>query len=467
MKQLSIRLKITIWFSAVLVLMVGLTYGVIFFISGSVLQKTIQDNLIEIVEDNVDEIEYFELVEDMENDQDSDHYIEYKGGYLEIDDDFLNQVNGITTALYNKKGTLLYGENPIASKTADIKYKDAHIQKTSVKGTTYYIYDRELTQSGIGGLWLRGIVSEEQGTAQLHSVVNISLVLLPLLMLLAIVGGYLLAGKMLAPIKEISNAALEIGQGHDLKKRIELGEGQDELHQLANTFDEMFERLDEAFEAERQFTSDASHELRTPMSVILAQCEFTLERARTAKEYEDAIKLIQRQGKKMSRLISDMLDVTRLEQKGDTIEREQVNVTELVTLLCEDMALIRENEITLTYEVAPNVFLYGNYQLLSRMLANLITNAYRYGKEQGHIEVKLTKDEKKLVLSVSDDGIGIAKEEQDKIFRRFYQSDTSRTRQGTGLGLSMVREIASLHGGTIEVQSELGQGSTFTFIVLY
>lgn len=301
-------------------------------------------------------------------------------------------------------------------------------------------------------------------------------------MVFAVVGGYLIAGKMLQPVRKLSQTATQIEKGGDLKKRIELGEGKDELHKLADSFNGMFGRLEEAFEAERQFASDASHELRTPMSVINAQCEFILEKERSAAEYERALRVIQRQSKKMTRLISEMLDFTRLEMRTDSYVREPVNMTELVRSVCEDMALLQENGITLSYEVQENVMLTGNRELLTRLLMNLISNAYRYGKENGHIFVRLCADaqdmpdrtapaSKKSVfasarmgitLSVADDGIGILPEEQEKIFRRFYQADNSRSGQGTGLGLAMAAEIAQFHGGKIEVESELGRGSTFS-----
>ena len=227
----------------------------------------------------------------------------------------------------------------------------------------------------------------------------------------------------------------------------------------------MFQRLDDAFETERQFTSNASHELRTPISVIKAQCDFSLEEPRNADEYEKALRVIQRQSRKMSKLVNDMLNFTRLETRADSYERESIDFTGLVSSICSDMALIRENNITLTFEADANVKFQGNRELLSRLLTNLINNAYRYGNENGHIHVRLKSSGHEISLSVSDDGIGIAKEEQPKIFRRFYQIDSSRTSAGTGLGLSMVYEIAQFHNGEIKVESESGKGATFTLIL--
>lgn len=468
MKNLSIRLKITLWFTIALIIVVSITYGVILSVSDQVFQKIIRDNLIETVENNMDEVEYFSTVVEMNLSDDVDHFIMYGNGFLEIDDDFLDAVNQVYTALYDNSLTLLYGENPIAKDSASLGLKNSVIQTVTVDGVTYYIFDRALSQEGLEGLWLRGVVSETQGKEEMSSISRLSLILLPLLLLIAVIGGYLIAGRTLKPIKQISEAAFQIGKGGDLKKRIKIGEGKDELHQLANNFNEMFARLELSFEKERQFTSDVSHELRTPMSVILAQCEYSLEKTRTAEEYQAALTVIRRQGKRMSGLINDMLDFTRLDRKTDHYPLESFNLSDTVISICSDMALIRENNIELSYSnIEKDIIYTGNKTLLSRALMNLISNAFRYGKENGHIEVSLRKTESSIMLSVRDDGIGIAEDEQKKVFGRFYQGDNSRSGIGTGLGLSMAEEIARFHGGRILLESQKDQGSTFTIILPY
>ena len=461
MKRLSIRAKITLWFSAALIIIMGLTFFVVLFIGNQIIQKTIRDNLIEAVEHNVDEVEYYRSLEEIKQISGADHFEQWGDGYLEIDDDFLDEVNDVYTSLCMSDGTLVYGENPIARYTEETAFADTEVQRKRIDGTLYYIFDKRLIQDGLDGLWLRGIVSEAQGAVQMTGIVRTSLILMPMIAVLAIIGGYLIARRMLKPIQDISECASEIRQGTDLNKRIEIGSGSDELHKLADNFNGMFERLNSSFQTERQFTSDASHELRTPMSVIMAQCELTLEKERSKEEYEEALEVIQRQGRKMSKLINDMLDFTRLELKSDRYSVENINFSELVDSVCTDTALIREKGITLEHREDKGVMIRGNRGLLTRMLTNLISNAYRYGKDNGHIYVKLRADEEKISLSVKDDGIGIDKDEQEKIFRRFYQSDNSRTGEGTGLGLSMVAEIVKFHGGEIEVESELGVGSTF------
>ena len=298
MKRFSIRTTITLWFSVALILVVSITYFMVLFVGDQVIQKTIRDNLIETVEHNVDEIEFYKRVDDAALAQSLDHYVKWDGGYLGVDDDFLDEINQVYTSLCKADGSLVYGENPIAKETAAVSFRNATVQQIKAGNTTYYIFDRKLTQEGLEGLWLRGVVSEVQGSIQLNSIARTSLILLPFLVLVAIIGGYLITKRMLKPIQNLSDAAAQIGQGSDLKKRIDIGEGKDELHRLADQFNKMCGRLDDAFQAERQFTSDASHELRTPMSVILAQCEMSLEHEQSPEEYQDALNVIERQGKK-------------------------------------------------------------------------------------------------------------------------------------------------------------------------
>ncbi|MCD8003966.1 MAG: HAMP domain-containing histidine kinase [Clostridia bacterium] len=463
LKNMSIRAKVTLWYTAALIAVVALTYFLVIFVSDEVLQKTIRDSLIETVEDNVDEIEYFESLEDVLLSGDVDHYMAYGDGYLEIDDDFLDSVNEVYTSLYDSDGTLLYGENPIAREASDLEFSDMRIQRVTVNGTLYYIFDRKLDGEGLDGLWLRGVVSETQGKTQMDDISRLSLIMLPVIVLFAVIGGYFVARRALRPIVRITEAASQISRGDDLKKRIDIGEGRDEVHLLAREFNGMFERLDASFETEQQFTLDVSHELRTPMSVILAQCDYILSEERNGEEYREALSVIERQGKKMSRLINDMLDFARLELKTDKYTKTVVDFTELVSSTAGDLSLIRERGIELTWEADPDITVTGNRELLTRLLVNLVSNAYRYGRDCGHIYVKLSDSKDFVSLSVEDDGVGISEDEQKKIFDRFYQTDKSRTDAGFGLGLSMVAEIANFHGGSVGVKSEEGVGSTFTF----
>lgn len=462
MKQLSIKTRITLWFTAALAIIVVLTLVGILSVSDWIIRKTIRDNLIEMVENNVDEIEYYDETDIIEEPDDVDQFINYRSGFLEVDDDFLNSVNQAYTALYDSNMMLIYGENPIARRTADIPFVNLQIRSVREDEVLYYVYDHQLTAKGLDGLWLRGVVSETQGREEMSVMTKLSLAVLPIILLIAVLGGTIIAGRALKPIQMISDTAAQISRGNDLKKRIELGSGQDEIHWLADSFNGMFGRLEKAFEKEKQFTSDVSHELRTPMAVIMAQCEYSMEQDSSAEEYRESMSTIYRQGRRMTELINRMLDLARLEMRPENYPKELSDMSGIVRSVCDDLALIRDKNIEVISEIEDGIEFSLNRQLLTGALSNLVLNAYRYGKTDGHTVVSLKKNEEGIWLKVCDDGIGIAKEHLPRIFDRFYRADSSRTESGTGLGLSMVKEAVEFHGGTVSVESRPGEGSTFT-----
>ena len=463
MKKSSIRLRITLWFTAMMTVIALLCVLAEISINDSAMQKILSDNLIETVTVNLDNVEFSALDQAQTYAQAGDLRIAYKNGYLLIDDDYLDVINGIRTALYDETGNLLYGENPAAKATIDIPFSDSTMTEVSVAGTEYYVYDMSLAQEGWDDLWLRGTVSKDQGRSQISYIARLSFALAPAVIILAAVGGYLLAGRFLRPIKKITQTAHDIRTSRDLARRISIGKGSDELHALADEFDMMFDRLQEDFEAERQLTSDISHELRTPLSVIHAQCELSLETEQSKEEYEDAIQTIYRQSKRMSNIVNDMLSATRLERNLSQTQMTELNMSELTQSLCRDLAALKQNGIEMQYHIQPGIQVQGNAELLSRLMSNLIMNAYKYGRQNGHIQVQLISEGNTAELSVSDDGVGISSDDIDKIWRRYYRADKSRTTESTGLGLFIVKKIAEVHRGTLEVRSQPGQGSTFIF----
>ena len=234
MKRTSLQGKLTLWFSAALILMAALTFVVVFFVSHSVLQKQLRTELIHTVEDNVDEVEFYRSVTQMELDGSTDHYIRYGVGYLEIDDDFLDQVNGVTTALFHENGTLLYGENPIATANA-LPFEDGACRTLRVRDAIWYVFDRQLEQTALSDLWLRGAVPETQADAPLRDIVHICVWGMAALALIAIAGGVLIAHRALKPLRAMALTAAQISGGDDLKKRMPDG-GSDELSQLSGAY---------------------------------------------------------------------------------------------------------------------------------------------------------------------------------------------------------------------------------------
>lgn len=462
MRNLSVRTKITLWFSVLIILITAMMFTLMLVVSTSVLHTDVQETLKSVIETNAQEIEFIADISTQEMEA-GDHYIEYNNAYLEIDDDFLNESSGVYTALYDSDGNLLYGQNLI---NAEISH-DAKIHKVTYNKEKYYTFSKALSGDDLDGLILLGAINENANKTILNRIVNISLIVLPALAVFAIAGGYFLAGRFLRPIRKIIDSAENITDGNDLSMRIEIPEGRDELNKLADTYNKMFSRLEHSFEEEKQFTSDISHELRTPVATILAQCELTLEKERTSDEYIKSLTVINRQCMRMKNIVEEMLRYARLEKLDSLPNAQEINLSDLFNDVAEEQNARRVRSITINTDIDNGIIITGNSDLLVRLINNLISNAYRYGKDNGKIFLSLKQNEQEIILLVKDDGIGIDKEAQDKIFNRFYQADKARTAKdsefGIGLGLSTASVIARLHGGYMGVESETGKGSTFYF----
>ena len=444
--KLSVKAKVTLWFTALMGAVSGLALALLLLVSQSVVDSTAMETLSQTVRESLSQVGE-------------------EQGNLSLSGEFSFYRDGVYLLVYSKEEALLAGQLPGFFTGVEEPFQNGLTRGVDTPQGHCYVLDFFVPFGWEDGVWVRGIIPAGGAAQTSRNVMTLGAVALPLLLVLAAAGGYAVARRAFRPLDQMAATASAIQEGSDLSARIPVGKGHNEFTRLAGTFNQMLQRLEGSFQAEERFSSDASHELRTPMSVIMAQCELSLEEPQSAAEYVEALEVIQRQGRKMTKLINDMLDFTRLEMHAERYPLEATDLSGLTESICADMALIRDQDIALTWEVEPGITVRGNRDLLSRMLTNLISNAYRYGKPGGHIRVSLGRTGGGIELAVADDGIGIAPEEQEKIFRRFYQSDRSRSGAGTGLGLSMVQEIARFHGGEIRLESALGQGSTFTFFL--
>ena len=275
--------------------------------------------------------------------------------------------------------------------------------------------------------------------------------------------GWWLATRALRPIEAISRTAEEIARG-DLSKRINSSETESELGQLAVVLNSTFSRLDAAFEQQRQFTSDAAHELRTPVSVILTQTQSTLNKERSPAEYRETLEACQRAAQRMRRLIESLLELARLDAGQETMKRIPFDLAN-TTRDCVEMIrpLADERRITIRAELSP-AMCHGDSERVAQVVLNLLTNAVQHNKDSGEIHVSTNPSNGSVTLNVSDNGPGIAPEHLPHLFKRFYRADAARTSsQGrSGLGLAISSAIIHAHGGSIEVESKVGAGSTFT-----
>jgi signal transduction histidine kinase len=289
---------------------------------------------------------------------------------------------------------------------------------------------------------------------------------LPSVLLVAMLGGYLLSERALRPVDRMTHAAVGIGITN-LSRRISVEETGDELQRLGEAWNDLFARLEDSVARQQQFTSDASHDLRTSIAVILATGQLILRHQRTEDEYREAIATMVSECESTSHLLEDLLLLARGNAAPARIELLPVNITTLlkeVTQRAAGLVASRSQHLELHTPNLP-IHLLGDCRSLSRLLSILIDNAVKYTPDGGTIQVLLApQTDGSLHLSVQDTGIGIPSELLDKIFDRFYRADPvrNRTSGGFGLGLAIAKWIVDAHAAEINVTSSLHQGTTFT-----
>jgi heavy metal sensor kinase len=281
-------------------------------------------------------------------------------------------------------------------------------------------------------------------------------------LVLAAFGGSTLANRVLYPLRRIIGVAEDIGETN-LSKRIEI-KREDELGKLASSLNGMMERLEEAFNRQRQFASDASHELRTPLTVIQAESTLALEKERSADEYKKSLETISQEVDFMSTVIGNLLQIARSESGHEILKLETINLKDVLTNLSLKIEpLAREKDLQFSLSINEDLFVEGDRFKLVQLFTNIFDNAVKYTHKGGAISTTARAMGKSAVVSISDTGVGIAPEHVALIFERFYRVDKARSRAygGAGLGLSIAKQITEAHGGRIEVESQLGKGSTF------
>lgn len=280
--------------------------------------------------------------------------------------------------------------------------------------------------------------------------------------ILAGIGGLFLASRALKPVDRITRTAQEIGES-DLSRRIDV-HSEDEMGRLASTLNRMIERLEAAFDHQRQFTADASHELRTPLAVIQAESTLALSKERPEAEYRKSLEMVSQESAYMSSLIGKLLFLARSDAGKEPLNLEKVNLGQLLAeLSSEAEALGREKGLRFMLGPLEDLAVKGDRVKLRQLLLSILENAVRYTPTGGSISGSVVKNKEMAIVAISDTGIGIPAEHLPHIFERFYRVDKARSRAegGAGLGLAIAQHIAEVHGGKIEVESEVGKGSTF------
>ncbi len=442
--NLSAKLRLTAWFTLMILLLSAMVLVFVFVINGASVTDDPAGRLVKVVQHNASRVEFD------------------NGSFDWEDIDFYRR--GVYCSVYNEDGVLLRGAE-MEGEEIDLPFASSVVRTVYRGESKYFVYD-VLVDMSITSLWVRGVIDSADRSGLMHTIMVLTWTLLPAILLLSVGGGWLIARGAFRPMETIVERAGSISDGQDLSARLDLRRGPSEMRLLGHTFDRMFARLEASFNAERQFASDAAHELRTPVAVILAQCDRARRKDETRDDFLHSMDVIETQGRRMSELIDQLLSLTRLQQGVDRYPLREAELSEFLAALNDEFVPAQERGITRTADIEPGVTARFNPTLMARIVQNLLQNAYKYGKENGHVALSLKKEGNAAVLRVRDDGIGIAPEDQEKIWQRFWQADASRGEDGgSGLGLSMVREMAEFQGGRASVESVPGEGSVFTVTV--
>ena len=284
--------------------------------------------------------------------------------------------------------------------------------------------------------------------------------------IVGLAGGWWLAGRAIRPVELISRAANEIADGN-LSERISVSKREDELHELSRVLNQTFDKIQDSMERERQFTADASHELRTPVSILLSETQRMCKRTRTVPEYAESMEVCNDAAERMRTLVEDLLLLARQENAQLRAEGEVVNLSEVVEGSVRDiLPLATERNIKISTD-CELVHVRGSVSSLAILANNLLSNAVLHHPGNGHVQVRVIESGEEVILRVTDDGNGISPEDRPHIFKRFYRVEKSRTASAkhSGIGLALVHSIVTNLRGNIWVASQLGEGSTFTIVL--
>ena len=378
-------------------------------------------------------------------------------GQLDLDPEDMDIPNGIALAVFETDGEMLYENthwewNAIPMTPDEVNTVTVNGRKWMTLCQDCEVRERELTITAVSSM---GYVEE--------SLNNLSIMLsflMPVYLGASALGAFFLAKNAMRPIKDITQTALAIGDG-DISTRIQGIDTRDEVGELAMTFNMMLDNVERSFKRERQFTSDASHELRTPISIISACAEDALMGDAAGGCCGD-METVKTEADRMTKIITQLLMLSRGYEGRYHFVPDQIELHDMVESVSEELSEPAESmEITVHNEVDVSTVITADQSLMTQMFINLISNSIKYGHMGGNVWVEARNLEDVIEISVSDDGIGIPAEDQPHIFERFYRADKARDRNGTGLGLAIVKWIVELHHGDIHVKSSVGHGTIF------
>jgi heavy metal sensor kinase len=454
-KILSVRAVLTLWYSVLLLA----AFAIFGYATYSYLERLLQSRIDDSLKHEVEWLSKF--IE-----------TETKGRVLtlrakeirgDIDLHFQFIPRNHYVLVKTNKGEIFYQSGNLADKplyTGDVS-----------KGKIYFVSVENFAEEKVriaaintGTFTAQVAYPESEIFEPLDHIKSIFLVLAPIFVLFTFAGGWILSGGILRPIKEISSTAERISASN-LNQRIPVSGVDDELSRLIKTINTMMDRLEAAFDQMKQFSMDIAHELKTPLTIIKGEAELAIEQTLTTDEYKRLVANILEEITRISHIIDDLLTLAKAEAKQITIKQEPVELLGIVEDIYEDALILAVNKnISVQYAEKESATVFGDNLRLQQLFRNLLVNAIKFTPQNGVISLSLKKVNDFVDISIQDSGIGIPKESLEKIFHRFYRVDEARSRSkgGSGLGLAISKWITEAHGGSIKVESAVGEGSIFT-----
>lgn len=452
MKRLNIRWKLTLWYGGVLALVLTLFSGVVYVVMRQQLLQRIDQGLNEELSDVMYEVnraaDTTGLLEWLNR-----RFARHEGFDFEI-----TKANGEQVFVSHR-----FAEQKLSFPNAGQEATPEY-ETTAVGSAGQWRVISRKAESPDGPVIVKVGRSLVEFGRQSQELLFTFLLSGPLTLLVVVGGGYFLARRALQPVESITQTARQITADR-LDQRIGVGNPHDELGELAQTLNQMIERLELSFTEMKRFTADAAHELRTPLAVIRNEAEVALRLPRSSEEYCHVLGNLLEETTRLSNMADQLLFLCRQDAGLHLLNRETVAMDRVLQEVVSNMQLVaQEKGVSLAFDENEPCQVVGDERQLRRVFYNLLDNAIKYTESQGNVVVASRLNSDHLVVTITDTGIGIAPEHLSHIFERFYRADAARTgdENGAGLGLSLCQSIVRGLGGSITVESTVGHGTKFT-----
>jgi len=413
----------------------------------------------------------YEIKRELRKSIDANRYhISTRGGELRISDTFRFQDENIRYVVIRRGKKIMAGEYPKEAEgdLRKILVRNKLTRCVVCNGEKYYIRDVRIGRvrsqikgkTKYKGVFVRGILKKSDADSFYYKIEMISYISLVGILCVILAFEFVFSKRISKELKDMCHTAESIGSSLDMSQRMKCDHQYREIAVLANANNRMLDRLEQTFQLQEQFTSDVAHELRTPVAVVMAQCEYA-EKNGSEEEYREVLDVVYRQSKRINNLITQLLKFSRLDQGRVQMQDEMLDLTEIVQSICEEQQEKAQDTVCIRLNLKDAVST-GDISLIAIVIQNLVENAVKFSRPQGEVEVETGEAENEVFVKVTDHGIGILPENMQKIFRRFYKCDKSRNAEGFGLGLALSMKIVEKHEGRLGVESTYGSGSVFT-----